>query len=558
MKKTITTLAIGFALMGIHVNAQSWQWAKGAGGTANDYANGIAVDASGNTYVTGGFSSSSITFGSTTLTNHGGIDFYLVKYDPSGNVLWAKGATGTSNEGGNNITLDASGNVYVVGTFNSSSLTFGTTAIALHGYDDIFIVKFDASGNALWAKDAGGAGNDIGENIAVDNSGNTYITGYFASSSIAFGSTTLTNTSGGSGSGGTNDFFVAKYDASGNPLWAKSAGGSSNEIGLGIAADGSGNVYVTGNYTSSSITFGSTTFTNGGGLDYFTVKYNSSGTVVWAKTASGASNEGGNGLKVDANSNPIIVGTFNSATLTFSTTALSVHGYDDIFIIKYDSSGNVLWAKNAGGSGNDIGNAICVDASGNSHITGYFSSPTIAFGSTTLTNAGGAAGSSGTNDIFIAQYDASGNALGAESASGSGNEQGNAIAVDVDGSSYIAGYYTSTTLAFGTYTLTNGGANDMYVAKYGTPFSAGINEIKSNSIDANIYPNPNNGSFVVETTNTMLNVHCTIYDVNGKLVLNQAINGKTIVDASNLNEGVYNLNIISNEGAVNKKLVIVK
>lgn len=541
MKKQILIIAMGFALIGttsLHAQTTSWQWANGVGGSANESGMGVTVDASGNTYVTGQFSSSSITFGSTTLTNHGGIDFYLVKYDPSGNVLWAKGATGASNEGGNNITLDASGNVYVVGTFNSSSLTFGTTTIALHSYDDIFVVKFDPSGNVLWAKDAGGAGNDIGQNIAVDNSGNTYITGYFASSSITFGSTTLTNTSGGTGSAGTNDFFVAKYDASGNALWAKSAGGSSNEQGNGIATDASGNVYLTGNYTSSGITFGTTSFTNGGGIDYFTVKYNSSGAVVWAKTASGASNEGGNGLKLDANNNPIIVGTFNSSTLTFGTTALSVHGYDDIFIIKYDSSGNVLWAKNAGGLGNDIGNAICVDGSGNSHITGYFSSATIVFGSTTLTNLGGAGGSSGTNDIFIAEYDASGNVLNAGSVSGSGNDQGNAIAVDGSGNSHITGFYASSSIAFGTTPiLTNAGGNDLFVAKTGT--STAIRGIENQNGSIIVYPNPANSLLQIVSSSEEANL-LQITDILGNEVMHTIMQrGKASIDVSSLVNGVY-------------------
>ncbi len=545
MKKTITKLVVGIALMGTSMIAQtpSWQWADGAGGTDNEAGMGVAVDAAGNTYVTGSYLSASITFGTTTLTNSGGIDFYLVKYDASGNVVWAKGATGASNDVGYNLTVDAVGNTYIVGTTNSALLTIGIYGLAASGYDDIFITKFDASGNTVWAKRVGGSGNDIGQNISIDANGNSYITGYYASPSITFGSTTLTNVGG-------NDIFVVKYDASGNVAWAETAGGSSNENGMGIATDVGGNTYVTGQFQSSSLTFGATTLTNSGGDDYFIVKYNSSGTVVWAKGATGASNDVGYNVKVDNNKNPIVVGSFNSSSLTFGTHVLSLVSNDDIFILKYDSLGNVQWAKSAGGSGNDIGESIAIDASGNSYITGYFGSPTLVFGSTTLTNAG-------TNNIYLASYDASGNPTWAKGAGGTSDDRGTAIDVDVEGSSYITGYYTSSTITFGTNTLTNGGANDMYVAKYGTPFTTGITEIKVNNIDTKLYPNPNNGSFVIETNNSAKQT-MNIYDVNGKLVLSQTISSKTIIDASSLNEGVYNINIISNEDTANKRLVIVK
>ena len=551
MKKIITLLTVASAFIGTNLSAQSWQWAKGEGGSANDYGSSVVIDGSGNSYVTGGFSSSTITFGSTTLTNHGGIDFYLVKYDASGNVLWANGATGASNDGGYNVNVDASGNVYVVGSSNSATLTFGTTALTLHGYDDVFLVKYDASGNVLWAKGPGGSGNDIGESISVDPSGNVYITGYYTSATMVIGTTTLTNTSGAASSSGTNDFFIAKYDASGNPLWAKTAGGTANEAGLGIATDASGNAYVTGNYASSSITFGTTSFTNGGGIDYFIVKYNSAGTVVWGKSATGASNDVGYNIRVDANKNPIVVGTFNSSTLTFGTTALSNSGYDDIFVVKYDSLGNVLWGKKAGGSGNDIGASISVDGSGNSCITGYFSSPSMAFGTTTLTNAGGAAGSGGTNDIYLAQYDASGNVLGAKSVSASGDDRGNAVAVDGTGSVVITGYSASTTITFGTFALTNAGGNDIYTAKL-TGITAGIDQVKNAAEMVSVYPNPNNGVFELEIKDIQSNVktEITIIDMLGREVYSASSNLQNSgikIDLSNQSTGMYYI-VVSNNG----------
>ena len=140
--------------------APDWLWAKGAGGTYNDYTHSIAVDANGNSYVTGYFDSPTITFGSTVLTNAnsagGTCDIFIVKYDESGNVLWAKGEGGTSTDYAYSITVDANGNSFITGYFDSPSIIFGSTTLTnadnTGNTGDIFIVKYNTSGNVLWAK----------------------------------------------------------------------------------------------------------------------------------------------------------------------------------------------------------------------------------------------------------------------------------------------------------------------------------------------------------------------------------------------------------------------
>ena len=395
--KGMTTWVVFLALLvyltsTVFAQTSDFLWAKRAGGTDNDWGYGIVVDGSGNSYVTGYFQSSSITFGTTTLTNVGNVDIFTVKYDASGNVVWAKSAGGTSGDYGNGIAVDGSGNSYVTGYFQSSNITFGTTTLtnASIGTNDIFTVKYDASGNVVWAKSAGGTSGDAGKGIVVDASGNSYVTGHFLSSSITFGTTTLTNV-------GSVDIFTVKYDASGNVVWAKSAGGIEGAGGYSIAVDGSGNSYVNG-YFFSSITFGTTTLTNAGSADIFTVKYDASGNVVWAKSAGGTSADYGNGIAVDGSGNSYVTGYFQSSSIIFGTTTLTNAsiGTNDIFTVKYDASGNVVWAKSAGGIAHDFGNAISVDVAGNSYLTGYFQSSSITFSTTTLTNA-----SIGSNDIFV-------------------------------------------------------------------------------------------------------------------------------------------------------------
>jgi hypothetical protein len=178
-------------------------------------------------------------------------------------VLWAKKAGGISKDAANGIDVDGSGNSYVAGEFQGTA-TFGSTMLASTGsQQDIFLAAYDASGNVLWANKAGGTAGDFGRNIAVDETGNSYITGEFEGSA-SFGNTTL------SSSGGV-DIFVAKYNAAGNALWAKRAGGTMEDRASGISVDESGNNYKAG-YFLGDASVGSNTITSSGASDAYLAK----------------------------------------------------------------------------------------------------------------------------------------------------------------------------------------------------------------------------------------------------------------------------------------------
>jgi hypothetical protein len=368
-------------------------WAQRAGGSGDDFCNSITTDSLGNVYLTGMFKSSSITFGSTTLTNADSntYDIFIVKYDPSGNVLWAQRAGGSNDDSGNSIDADNFGNIYLTGNFKSSTITFNSDTLTNAGVNDIFIAKYNSSGNVLWAQRAGGTNGDVGNGISADNFGNIYLTGYFQSLSIIFGIDTFTNA-------GVSDIFIAKYDSSGNVLWAKSVGGSSMDFSTGIITDSFDNIYLTGWFGSPTITLGSHTLTNAGNYDIFIAKYDSSGNVLWAKRAGGTGGDVGNSISEDSYGNIYLAGSFNSSAIVFGSNTLINAGFSDIFITKYDSSGNVLWARRAGGGSDDYGYGIAIDKFDNEYITGMFKSSSIAFGNYTLTNA-----DSGTGDIYIAK-----------------------------------------------------------------------------------------------------------------------------------------------------------
>ena len=535
-------------------NAQShsWIWAKSAGAVADDQANSIAVDASGNTYVAGWFDSGTITFGTNTLTNAGAYDIFLTKYDASGNVLWAKRAGGTNNDYANSVTIDSSGNVYVAGEFTSDTARFGSFMLlnsgATDGTRDLFLAKYDANGNELWVRSATGLGNDVAYSVAVDVTGNAFVCGSFTSFYLTFGTTMLTNSNTTSY---TDDIFLAKYNSSGTLQWAKSAGSTAGwEEGFSVAVDASGNPYVAGGFKDINFTYGTTTLTNcdntGSTYDIFLAKYNTAnGNLIYAKSAGGINDDYLNSVKVDASGNIYLGGYFYSPTLAFGTDTVvntdNVPGHSsDIFLAKYNSSGNVVWAKGANGDGDDAVTCIAVNASG-VYITGSFASPQITFGSTPLTNDD----ANYYLDAFITKYDASGNVLWAKSAGGSSDEYCFSIAADASNNTYIAGSFYSPTVLFGTSTLTNAdnttNTEDIFVAKLSG--TVGINEY-NNSTNISLFPNPASDNIIVKAPK---NAVIEILNIEGQTVLQQiSQQEKTNINISNLAKGIYILKLNSN------------
>jgi hypothetical protein len=534
MKKLYPTIILILFVLTANAQAPNWAWAKSEGGTGTEYGLCAATDGAGNLYVTGTFSSPTITFGSTTLTNAGSIDFYIVKYDPMGNILWAKGAGGNGVDFPNPVKTDAFGNVYVSGYFDSDSITIGTTTLINVGNYDLFIVKYSSSGNVLWARTAGSTQSDQVLSAATDANGNLYITGSY-DASITIGAISLNN-SGGS------DIYVAKYDPSGNVLWANRAGGWGGDVGIGISTDDSMNVYVTGFY-SSSILFGSTTLSNAGSADVFMVKYNASGSVIWAKGAGGTGFDYGNYISTDVNSNVYVTGSFESNSISFGSNTFNNAGSRDIFIAKYNTGANLIWAKAAGGTELDYAGSAIADASGNLFVTGSYQSTSITFGSTTLSNADITGNSA---DMCIAKYDALGNVLWAKSEGGTGTDNVWATTSDSFGNLYFIGHFNSPSITLGSTTLTNAGSFDMIIAKLGNN-SIGIGEQKE-PIEIKIYPNPSNGVFNFNETKHIRQVE--VYNLLGEEILAQG-NQKQI-NLSCFANGIYYARI---NGEVVVKLV---
>ena len=453
-------LSLVFFLSPASAQTDEWVWAQSTGGIFNE-ARGerVVCDNNGHVVVAGTFSCPQITFGSITLNNNGGDDLFVVKMDTGGNVLWANSAGGDYAEEGYTVATDDAGNVYVSGEFWSESVTFGSSTITNSGSADIFLVKYDASGNVLWAKSPVGTDEDKSNAIAVDLAGNVYITGSYISNTLDFGGgVTLSNSQANA-----EDMFIAKYDADGNAVWAKHAIGSGNDKAFGIGTDADGNVLVSGHFISGTLAFGSTTLFNSGGFDIFLVKYDANGNVLWAKNPSGSGYDFNFSMELDANGNSYITGHFSSFQLIFGGATVTNGGGDDIYVAKYDANGNAMWAQKAGGVTYDYGYDVSVDGDGNVFLTGNFQSPTISFGNISLTN------STTYADFYVVKYNSSGDPQWAQHGTGSDYTFGRGCGADASGNVYVTGLFGNETLTLGNLTLTTyAGATDLFIARYGS------------------------------------------------------------------------------------------
>ena len=273
---------ISFALRAGLLQSQPLNWARSAGGTDYDLARAVAIDDSGNRFMVGSFKSSTITFGAWTLSNAhpGRSDLFLVKYDMNGTPRWAMRAGGNSEDEAHSVAVDRSGNSYVAGYFRSDSINFGAGTLKKAGNWDIFIVKVNSDGKTVWANRAGGRSGDITGGVAVDDVGNSYLVGSFSNPVIDFGTGVLTNAGG-------FDLFIVKYGPAGVPLWARREGGSGGDYASGIAVDATGNMHVVGYSQSPTIDFGTGALENAGNVDFFLVKYSPGGTALWATGGGG-------------------------------------------------------------------------------------------------------------------------------------------------------------------------------------------------------------------------------------------------------------------------------
>ncbi|MNJ90972.1 Beta-propeller repeat protein [compost metagenome] len=383
---------------------------------------------------------------------------------------WAVNIGGTNFDTGMSTATDGTGNVYTTGQF-MGTVDFdpgtGTSYLSSAGGTDIFVSKTDVDGNFLWAKRIGGTSYEYGRSVSIDALGNAYVTGYFEGTVDFNPGAGIFNLV----SAGATDIFMLKLDPSGNFVWAKRIGGAISELSFAIAADASGNTYITGTF-NGTIDFdpgaGTSNLTAVSQSDVFITKLDANGNFVWAKNIGGTASDIGYAICTDASGNVYTTGEY-AYTVDFDPGAgihnlTSVANNFDVFILKLDANGNFVWAKSMGGGINDTGRSIAVDGSGNVYTTGNFQEtgdfdPGIGVSNLTAV---------GLTDIFVSKLDANGNFVWVKSMGGTLDDSGYSLALDNNGNVYTTGSYMSAVdfnPGAGIYNLTSSGSADIFISK---------------------------------------------------------------------------------------------
>ncbi|MFA5747782.1 MAG: T9SS type A sorting domain-containing protein [Candidatus Absconditabacterales bacterium] len=396
-------------------------WAKSFGGPGDDKGLNLTIDDSSNVYLTGYFSDT-INFNSAndlnqiTLTSKGGKDILISKYSQTGKLIYAKSFGGHCDDWGIGVTIDHTNNVYLTGSFNdivdfnpNPKLKSDSDKVNLisTGNNDIFLVKYSQTEKLIYAKNIGGIGPDWGHNITIDATNNLYLTGVFSNTinlNSDFDSSKINLTSNGS-----YDIFLIKYSQTGKLIYAKNFGGVGDDKGLSLVTDDSLNIYLTG-YFSNEVNFNpdDIILKSNGKTDIFLIKYSEKGKLLYAKSFGGPCDDWGVSVAVDKSFIYLTGGfdnkiNFNPDPKSDSASIkviLKSNGKTDIFLIKYSSSGKLIYAKNFGGVGNDWGNGVVIDHLENIYLTGSFNyivdfNPGLS--SVNLI-------SKGKDDIFISKY----------------------------------------------------------------------------------------------------------------------------------------------------------
>lgn len=477
MKKQLLTLLFIVTAFAAFTQVRNLEFALQSGGIGDDQIYSVKTDENGNIYTVGLFQDT-VDFdpgaGTSHLISKGLTDMFIRKLDKDGKFLWAVSFGNSDYDGARDLSIDNNGDLLITGFF-ADTVDFdpgaGISNLISKGSYDIFILKLDANGSFIWANLIESGQLGIGSSICSDAQGNVLITGQFSGKTDFDPDTTDYNIT----SNGNQDVFILKLDSNGGFTWVYTVGAGSSDAGRKISVDSRGNIYSVGFSTAGA------DFDPGSGITYlhpfqnsadiYLLKLSPNGNFLWVRGLMGLSSfDRPYDVKVDLYDNVYLTGCYfgtidfdPSSTGTFN---LSSSGAADIFIQKLDSSGNFLWARSMGSSGDDQGFALALDDSNNVYTSGYFEG-TVDFDPDSVGTFN--LSSNGDQDIFIQKLDSNGNFIWTEAIGGTGFDQTRTMLVDSKGSIFAAGYFEST-VDFDPDTnaslnLSSNGGNDHFLIK---------------------------------------------------------------------------------------------
>ncbi len=453
--------------------AAGFGWALSAGSAVGyDRGRDLVRDAAGNVFVVGdleGTADFDPGPGTYSLTGQ----MYVAKYTAIGTLVWARSFTGSSTLAGKGLAVSSGGGVTAVGSFYGTAdfdPGLGTFSLASAGSSDAFLVRLDGAGDFNWAGALGGTGSDQANAVAVAGDGSVSVTGYFSGTAdLDPGAGTASATSTGG-----YDVFVAWLSAAGGFVWAKTWGGTLNDLGSDVALGPAGSVWSTGSF-QETVDFdpnaGTANLTSAGREDVFVSQLTGNGDLVWAKHVGGSFSDTGSALTIGADGSLVLTGYFTSSA-DFdpgggTATLTSAGGYD-AFVTKWDPGGGYLWARRVGGTDDEFSTAVILETDGSVYAAGTFEG-TADFDPGTdtfaLTGAGG-------TDGWMLKLDAAGSFAWARRWGGISDDNFAGLAAAAGGGIYSTGSFTGAVDFDPTpdvALLASAGYQDMFVAKWLPP-----------------------------------------------------------------------------------------
>lgn len=319
------------------------QWVRTGGADLVDQANDVVVDADGNAYVTGFFTTNgpnpTVTFGDTVLTGSGSMDLFLAKYDANGHLQWMRTGGGAQAEEGRGVALTTSGLVVVSGYFQGTAEFSGQTVTSA-GLSDVLLLAYDTLGNLQWVTTDGGNGDDKANKLDALANGDVAVVGGFQGAATIAGS--------GLSTAGLSSTFLARYDGNGSGLWATGAGSTTTFTGdeaYEVDEAPNGDLVFCGDIVGT-VDFDGIQQVPNGGRDIFIARYSGAGNAIWAHHAGGPQTDHGYGIAVDADGNSYLTGQADAGTSTvFDSITLAPFGNEAVFLAKYDATGAIQWVR---------------------------------------------------------------------------------------------------------------------------------------------------------------------------------------------------------------------
>jgi hypothetical protein len=576
------------ALFSFLLNAQSFEWAKGGTSKSSIYNEGIGIDSLKSLYFFNNFNDT-VYFENQMIIppfNNNPYAFkpFILKTDSSGNFIWAIKIWGQYTVTGHDISVAHNGDFVIVGAFYQSiHFESGSDSISLYSSNinrEPFIAKFNTEGKLVFAIQGRGSGAQFGEGESRANTvellpnGDFVVAGFFRDS-ISFGNTAIGSTS--LNALYNRNIFLVKFSSEGEVLWATSASQPQHEYDDGwtlystdLCVDKDGNIFL------ASRLNGEVNFNNINPISFFKyvnyltwtaliAKYNQDGKLLWAKSEGGEARVDPDGIACDKEGNLCFTGTFWQKNAHFGPFELTIKSPSEAFLVKFDTDGNVLWAKQTNSSLTTRSEAIAVDGQANVFITGNFK------GNTTFGEVPNSAIISSPNcaEFFIAKYDSSGNFIWVKQSSGRNNGGfnfcGQSIVADNNRNLYVSGFHIGP-IEFENVSIPWMNFNDVFIAKIKdtTDFFTVFVKEQEQAINLHIFPNPSNGNFqVLLQSEDKANIEIKVRNLTGAVIFQFKEQNSTgifqkQIELTGATPGIYFIEVLTEKERLVKKVVVNK